>query len=259
MAAKTWDTDFRYQAIQESMKRIRSESTDDIFRSKSSFCIPVANRPIVGWTPGKLFLVFLVLGFVLLIAAAIVVGVAGRNPNLGDNSKTMAIVLSVTMGLGGMTCFFVPVLFDRLLMRLLIGSRGSELVSQPGEVLCAEISNNDRSKMKVSIDGDDYVLFLADTKNQRLLIEGVAARYMIRAEDVTELKPFQFMNYVGAEIVFRINDSVCLGLAIARVSVLLELIRQLPILFFLEKRIKNRIFKACQEALGDGEMMDSYD
>ena len=77
MAAKTWDTDFRYPAIQESIKHIRSESAGDIFRSRSSFCIPVANKPIVGWTPGRLFIVFLVLGFVLLIAAAIILGGAG--------------------------------------------------------------------------------------------------------------------------------------------------------------------------------------
>ena len=38
-------------------------------------------------------------------------------------------------------------------------------------------------------------------------------------------------------------------IAIARVSMLLELIRQLPVLFFLQKRIKNRIFKTCAEAL----------
>jgi hypothetical protein len=256
MAAKTWETDFRYKAIQESIKVVRQEGAGDIFRCKSSFCIPVANRPIVGWTPGKLFIIFLVLGFVLLIAAAIVAGMAERNPNLDENSEAIAIVLSVVLGFGGMACFFAPVLLDRYLMRLLIGSRGSELVRRPGTVLCAEISNTDRSKMTISIDGDDYVLLLADAENRRLLIDGVAARYMIRAEDVTELKPFQFLNYVGAQMTFRINGTVQLGLAIARVSLLLELIRQLPFLFFLQKRIKNRILKACQEALDDSDFTD---
>lgn len=256
MAAKTWDADFRYRAIQESIQVIRSENTGEPFRSRSSFCIPIANKPIVGWTPGRLFIIFLVLGFVLLIAAAIIAGIAERDPNLGDNQKTLAIVLSSVMGVGGMACFFTPVLLDQFLMRLLIGSRGAELVSRPGRILCAEISNNDRSKMKISLEGDDYVLLLADAENQRLLLEGIAARYLIRAEDVTDLRPFQHMNYVGAEITFRINDRVSLGLAIARVSVLLELIRQVPMLFFLKKRIKNRIFKTCQEALGYCEPWD---
>ena len=86
MAAKTWETDFRYQAIQESIKLVRSENAGDIFRSRSSFCIPIANRPIVGWTPGRLFIVFLVLGFGLLIAAAILAGIAERNPKCERDS-----------------------------------------------------------------------------------------------------------------------------------------------------------------------------
>ena len=250
MAAKTWETDFRYQAIQESIQVIRNGRTDDIFRCPGSLCVPVGHKPIVGWTPGKIFIVFLVLGFVFLIAAAIVAGVAERNPNLGDGGKAVALTLGVGLGTLGMACFFAPVLLDRFLMKLMIGSRARDLADHEGELLCAELSNNDRSKMKISIDGDDYVLLLADAENQRLLIEGVAARYMIRADDVTDLRAFQFLNYVGAEITFRINGKTSLGIAIARVSLLLELTRQLPFLYFLEKRIKNRILQVCREALG---------
>lgn len=249
MAAKTWEADFRYKAIRESMTLIRCQGKSEIFDTEGSFCIPIAHKPIVGWTPGKLFIIFLVLGFVLLIAAAIIAGITERNPNLAENRKAIAVALAVGMGLGGIACFFAPLLLDRFLMRLLIGSRGSELVRRPGRLLCAEISDTDRSKMKISIDGDDYVLMLADDENQRLLLEGVAARYMIRAEDVTDLREFEFMSYVGAELTFRISETVCLSLAIARVSLLSELISQLPFLYFLRKRIKNPILKACEEAL----------
>jgi hypothetical protein len=251
MAAKTWEADFRYRAIQESIRLIRNESPGDIFRSQGSFCIPIAHKPIVGWTPGKLFLIFLVLGFVLLIAAAIIAGIAEQNPNVGVGEEAVRIALFVALFVLGMACFFVPVLLDRFLMRLLTGARGAELASRPGELLCAEISDTDPRKMKVSIDGDDFVLILADRENRRLLLEGVAARYLIRAEDVTDLKPFQFMSYVGAEITYRIGETTGLSLAIARTSVLLETIRQLPFLYFLQKRIKNPILKACQETLGE--------
>ncbi len=74
------------------------------------------------------------------------------------------------------------------------------------------------------------------------IVRNAGARYLIRAEDVADFRPFQFMNYVGAEITFRISEEVSLSIAIARVSMLLELTRQLPFLFFLQKRIKNRIF-----------------
>ena len=84
-------------------------------------------------------------------------------------------------------------------------------------------------------------------------MEGVAARYMIRAADVADLRPFQFMNYNGAKITFRIDDKTSLTIAIARVSLLLELARQAPVLFFLRKLIRNRIHAACAEALQIGD------
>ena len=66
MAARTWEADFRYPAIQASIPLIRDGYLDDPFRFDGSFCIPVAERPAVGWTPGKIMLIFLVLGFALL-------------------------------------------------------------------------------------------------------------------------------------------------------------------------------------------------
>ena len=93
--------------------------------------------------------------------------------------------------------------------------------------MAAELSNADRSKMKISIDGDDHVLVLFDEDSRRLVIEGIGARYQMRAADV-HVEPFEFMNYVGADITCRIDSQTQLRVAIARVSMLLELIRQLP-------------------------------
>ena len=250
MAAKSWDKDFRYKAIQESIKIVRSERPGDLFDCPRSFCVPLAEKPVVGWTPGKLFIIFLVMGFVFLIGAAVIVGIAEQDTNRPPLLRSFLLIAGTVMGFAGMGCFFVPATMDRLIMRLLLGSRGSDLTHQPGELLCAEISNTDRAEMaKLSIDGDDHVLILADQENRRLLMEGVAARYQIRAEDVVNLRPFQFMNYVGAEITYRIGDHLTLSLAIARVSLLLELTRQVPLLFFLQKRIKNRIYQACEQTL----------
>ena len=58
-----------------------------------------------------------------------------------------------------------------------------------------------RSRMKISIDGDDYVLVLPDDTNHR---------------------------------------------------VLLELTRQVPILFFLRRKISNKLFNRISEVLEEG-------
>ncbi len=249
MAAKSWDADFRYAAIRQSMKVVRNAKAGDIFCCPSSLCVPVANKPIVGWTPGRIMIIALVLGFALMFGGAVVVSMA-EDANVrgnGNGNEAILTVLGAGLSLCGLSCFFLPVTMDRFVMKRLLGSRGAELALYPGKLLCAELSDADRSKMKISIDGDDYVLILADYENRRLLIEGVAARYLIRAEDVTDFCRFQFMNYVGAEITFRVGDEILLSVAIARVSLLLELTRQLPFLFFLQKRIKNRTFKVCAQ------------
>lgn len=253
MAAKTWEIDFRYRAICESVNCIGDEHVDDLFSFPGSFCVPVAEKPIVGWTPGRVFLIALVLGFACLGAAVFIGGKAERNANRGLAKNAAMLPLGVCLAVTGIALFFLPVMLDRSIMKFLLGSRGAALARLPGGALCAEVSDADRAKMKLSIDGDDYVLLLADHANRRLLMEGVAARYMIRAADVADLRPFQFMNYHGAEITFRINDKTSLTIAIARVSLLLELTRQAPVLFFLRKLIRNRIHAACAEALQFGD------
>ena len=80
-------------------------------------------------------------------------------------------------------------------------------------------------------------------------MEGTGARYRIRAEDVKFLASFQILNYVGAELVCRINGDAKLRFAVARVSTLLEITRQLPFLFFLRKRIGNKVLDLVQRTL----------
>jgi hypothetical protein len=249
MAAKTWETDFRYLAICESIKEFGNEHGDDLFSFPGSLCVPVAKKPVVGWTPGRIFLICLVLGFALLGGGVVIIGKAERDAGRGNGNNAVAVSIGACLSIAGVACFFLPVTLDRLIMKLVLGSRGTGLARRRGDILCAEISDTDRTKMKISIDGDDYVLVLADYANHRLLIEGIAARYLIRGIDVTDFRAFQFMNYVGAEITFRINDKASLSIAIARVSLLVELTRQLPFLFFLRKLIQNRILCVCAEAL----------
>lgn len=261
MAAKAWEQDFRYPAIQASMKLIRDgDYLDDPFRCPSSFCIPVDKRPAIGLTPGKIMLVALVLGFVGLGLGAWLASIAVPQPprnaiafpqaNKPQENIPLLIVASFA-SLAGMACFFAPLMLDRQIVAWLIGDRGRRLIEQAGmtQIMTAEASDADLTRVKISIDGDDHVLIYPDADRQRLVIEGTAARYLIRAEDVDVIGPFEFENYVGVQLACRIGDQR-LFIAFARVSLALEFMRQVPILFFLRKRISNKLLTRISEVLG---------
>lgn len=247
MAARTWEADFRYPAIQASIPLIRDGHLEEPFGFGGSFCIPVAKRPAVGWTPGKIILIFLVLGFALLGAGAYLGTQAERNPRAGLVLGVAAVLCS----LSGIALFILPFVFDRTVIRWLIGQRARELTERAAmsQIMSAEISDADRSKMKLSIDGDDHVLIYVDETGRRILMEGTAARYQIRQEDVEHVLPFEFINYIGVEVTCRIGETARLHMAVARGSLMLEFIRQIPILFFLRSRIPNRLYQRFSEVL----------
>lgn len=251
MVAKTWESDFRWAAITASIRKFGDEIPDDIFHLRESFCLPVAERPIVGFSPGKVMLIALVLGFALLGGGAWIASTLDEGAN--DPRSALVLAVAALSSLSGMAMFFLPTVFDRRLVSFFLRNRGRDLLHRTGDgtLLTAEISNADDSAMKISIDGDDHALIWADRTSRRLIIEGVAARYHICEEDVVRIAPFVFVNYVGADISYRIDDDIVLRIAIARVSSLLELTRQLPFLAFLRKRIRNRVLDEVTASVGE--------
>jgi hypothetical protein len=250
MAAKTWDKDFRSEAIQASLRLVDSEQREDLFQAPVSFCLPVAGKPIVGWTPGWFMLIALVLGFLLLGAGAVLGSLADKHKD--GPASVFLLVVAVVCSLSGIATFILPLKCDRHIVRRLLGNRGRQLSERADRtpLLVAEVTNADRSSMKISISGDDYALIFPDEVNRRILMEGIGARYQIRAEDVDQVLPFQFMNYLGVEIVYRIGTETRLRLAIARPSLLLEFVRQAPILFFMRSWVPNRLLGRLSETLG---------
>lgn len=251
MAARTWEDDFRYPAITASMKLIREGYLDDPFRCQASFCIPVVGRPAVGLTPGKITLFALVLGFALLGGGVWLGTIAAPKGGPKGQENIPLMIAALTCSLSGIAVFFSPACFDRHIVGWLIGERGRRLIERAGmtQIMAAEISNADRTRLKIAIDADDHVLIYPDADHRRILIEGTAARYQIRAEDVDTIDPFEFENYVGVQVSCRVGDTN-LFMAVARVSILLELIRQVPILFFLRGWMANRLFQRFSEVLG---------
>jgi hypothetical protein len=243
MAAKTWEADFRGEAVLASLAILPPEHAAEPDEAGLSYCLPVHEMPIVGWTPGKVTLIALILGFALLIAGAVIVSLAKEEPVL----TTVGAICS----LAGFACFWAYA-FDRFILRRLLGPRGERLAEQSrlSALKSAEVSEAEHSKVTISIDGDDHVLILFDPTLQRVIMEGVAARYQILSADVVAIRPFGFMNYVGVDVEYRIGGRTNLRLAIAKVSLLSTLIQQAPIFFFLQRFIPNRLLKEFEAALG---------
>ena len=71
MAAKTWDDDFRKDAIEASLQKLGDEYRDDPFRYDGSFCLPVGEKPNQYWTP------FWIRVYVAVTGLVCVIGIAG--------------------------------------------------------------------------------------------------------------------------------------------------------------------------------------
>jgi len=248
MAAKLWTEDFRFHAIQHSIRRLGSDEIEDPFRCAGSFCLPVGERPMVGWTPGRVAIIILVATFSLLGIAMLLA--RWEEQMAPGPAASVVFGAAVCCGLAGMVGFFIPAKFDRQIVGWLIGERGRQLMQRTGlvETMSVEISSPE-SATKITIDGDDHALVGFDDENHRLLVEGVAARYQIRAADVERLIRYQYKNYVGADITYRIDPETTLRIIVARVSLLLEVYRQVLILSFLKRTIRNRIFESCARTL----------
>lgn len=248
MAARTWDQDFRKEAIQASIRKLGPEYRDDPFLYDGSFCLPVAEKPVVGWTPGRFSLIALVVGFVLMGAGAAIISAAEEAAAQVD---PLVLTLAGLCSLAGFAMFFIPIKGDKLILRWMLGDRVRSRLQEfdARQVMSSELGQPGPKGRKLSIDGDDYVLIFFDDENQKVMIDGTAARYQIRARDVESLNAYQFMNYMGVEITCRIDEHTTLEIALARVSLLYDMLTQVPIFLFLKKRLKNPLLQKCEQTL----------
>ena len=249
MAAKTWDADFRCDAIAASLATLPEEARDDPFATDVSFCLPAQSRPNAGLTPGKLMLLALFVGFGLLAAGAVVLSMS-ENGTLPPSP--IWLPLGAVCSLLGIATFFLAVKYDWLATRYLIGERLDRTLEHAGDAVrvTGELGPPGENQT-ISISSDDHVLMYCDRANQRLLIEGINARYQIRREDIQAIRRFEFMSYLGAEIEYRIDDATVLGIAVARNTLLRELIRQAPILFFLKRFVRNVVLDELHRTFDD--------
>lgn len=260
MAARTWDEDFRKDAIKASIRNLGPEYRDNPFLYDGSFCLPVGENPAPFWTPGKFSLIALVIGFALLAGGAAIVSAA---ETLDGEVDPVLLTLAALCSLSGFAMFFIPVKGDRLILRWMLGDRVRSRLDEfdVRHVMSSELGQPGPKGRKLSIDGDDHVLIFFDDGNHRIMIEGIGARYQIRARDVESLNAYQFMNYMGVEITCRIDENTTLDIALARVSLLYELLTQVPIFLFLKKRLKNPLLEKCEQTLqfSDAISLDEHE
>lgn len=251
MAAKTWEKDFRFPAIQASIRAVSDAYDDDPFKYPGSFCLPVAERPLVGWTFGRIGLIIIIVGI------ALVVGGIALLAEFSDTSRPdfwMMLAAGLGILIVGLFVCLIPVKFDRPFLCWLMGDRARQLKERDGamKVMSAELTSPIARNL-MSIDGDDHVLILFDETNRRLLMEGMGARYQIRESDVRMIAPFRWMNYTGVELLFRIDAQTELRVAMARISLLESLGSDSLLTIFLRKFFPDKLLRNCERILGSSD------
>lgn len=221
MPAKTWDEDFRNEAIEASVRKLGEVYLDDPFSYDGSFCLTVGERPRQGWTPfwirGCVYLTSFVLevSIMVYIISCFVVGIDVAFRVIFLIPSVMLASIGIEQLLVSRTgeCFIL-----RRLMKDRVQTRLEEFDAEH-MIPCELIDPNDERHYYGS---DDYVLIFLDEERRRLLIEGVSARYQIRADDVTGLEKYEWTGWSsvfyrsGALLTCRIDETTELTLAAVR-------------------------------------------
>jgi hypothetical protein len=223
MPAKTWDDDFRKDAIDASLQKLGDEYLDDPFQYDGSFCLPVGEKPNQGWgwTPfwigGYVFLAIFVLEAAVIIYV-IVCFAHGINP---FNWIVLLIPGGMLAG-SGVHQFLISRRGEKLILGRLLKDRLHTRLEEfdTEHVIPCELIDPDSNERRY-FDSHDQVLVFLDVERRRLLIEGVTARYQIRAEDVVCLRNCEWTGLLaayrsGALLTCRIDETTELSLAAVR-------------------------------------------
>lgn len=247
MPAKTWDDDFRKDAIDASVRKLGDEFLDDPFRYDGSFCLPVGETPKQGWSPiwirGCVYLASFVLEVIILLSI-FVYGIDG-------SFRVMYLFFAVMLaGIGSeklLTSRAGETFILRRLLKDRVRTRLEEFAAE--QVIPCELIDPEPDGERRSYDSDDYVLIFLDEAHRRLLIEGVSARYQIRAEDVTRLQKHEWTGWSsvfyqsGAVLTCRIDEKTELTLAAVREPGNYEIDQQMLLWLFLSRARRNALKK----------------
>jgi len=251
MAVKTWDDDFRKDAIEASLRKLGGESLDDPFCYDGSFCLPVGERPLLGWTPFRIRIYAECAGFVLIFGLAVYTIVCSARGAAIPASRISPLIIAI---------FVVEVVIHQLLilrraeiliLRRLLQDRIRNRLQEfeTAQLIPCELIPPDAGCQTRYFHGDDYALIFLDEKRRRILIEGVTARYQIRADDVTGLEKFTWVSTLnehyrsGALVTCRIDETTELTLAAVRQPGYFEFLQQSLLTLFLSRARRDALQK----------------
>ncbi|WP_437229065.1 hypothetical protein SH661x_001238 [Planctomicrobium sp. SH661] len=248
MAKKSWESDFRAEAILASLQVMKEIPREKIFEVRRSFCLPGAAQPVRGWTAGRVSLLFLAAGFTILCMGVTLVSLPAhlKQGQMGNLITEVAFLCTLTAVL----LLLTPLVFSQRIYGFLIGDSARLLVQHltGGPVFPADL-NPPGGMSGVNIDSQDDVLVLFDESERHILIAGRGANYQICAEDAVLVETFQLVSNLGVRLHYRIDPQTHLAIVLSRTSALAETIRQQPWLFFLKRFVPNTLYANALQAL----------
>lgn len=257
MAARTWDDDFRKDAIDASLQKLGDEYLDDPFRYDGSFILPVTGKP---GTP----LVWIKMSLWIPIFICCALGAWFFFHGLKDVPISDPSGLDLLMVVGGVLCLVCAqgiIVFllvgDRYLVTWYIGERARKhSKDQPKtNVMVASLLQVDSKDFKYC---DDAVI-LFDDKRNRMLLEGVDAIYQIRSKDVRSIHDFEHVGSVGVVITYQLDQELCISIGFASRSLLQVMIMDEPLLKVFTARIRNRVFERTERWLNAPQQFQDVD
>lgn len=243
MLLEEFDTDFRRDAIEASILRLRETGAPDPLRCNRSFCLPTEHGR------RQLRSQVWLLGFSVLMAvcgfgaAGLIVAWDARQPE--ELRQPWLSVLAMLLGSGGIASLFLPVLAGGLLIRGHLGQRFESLRNNTELTKVMSVGIEDSSTFSnIKLVSDDLGYLGIDPAGRRLIIEGVVCRYIIRAEDIDRIEAKLEGSSTGTEIHYYVDDHVALGITIEKMSLIQETIRQLT------GRSRNPAYESICQGLG---------
>ncbi|MCA9041019.1 MAG: hypothetical protein KDA65_11775 [Planctomycetaceae bacterium] len=212
--------DFRYDAIKASVKRMEREGITDPWDAEFSYCLPTGNSISTMKRLHHFSTGFSIIALTLLVLPGICLLLQEK---FGLNINIPLSVFFSVFAIG----MVMKVLFLIFINRIAIpfyGGRHRACRNHP-DLQCLPHINIENaatySQRKFTIehnpyfDTEDYAYLALDQNRARLIIEGILCRYLVRAEDVTDLRKVSVRTSAATQISFRVTDDQELELVLA--------------------------------------------
>jgi hypothetical protein len=189
-------TDFRTQAAEATLNRLRSVGAQSLADLDTSGCL---------FIPGGLALRYALelpsLAIVLGCALSLLAGVLLAMREVLSRPAALALTLA---------CLLVLLIFRKgrsALLRFILSLRRNGLIKAFPDLPVLDVAIEETETVqKVKLLSEDEGVCLLDTARQRLMIEGCSFRYVICAKDVSLIRPVSRYGLSAVQVIFNAGD-----------------------------------------------------